>query len=338
MVFFWVTIALSHIFSYYKDVSWISFLRVSKMILIYFVATTLINNKKRIRLMVWGLVLCIGYLAFRGNWQYFILGYSQITELSYGRGASLDNNGYAMLFVMTLPFVYFLFFTEKRIWAKLFLIGLAPILIHAIILTYSRGGFLGMCTVCALSFLRTKKKAIKVITGILFAVVIVRLAGPPVMDRLSTISDYEQDSAAAGRIEAWKAGLGMMADRPLVGVGLDNYRYFAMEYNPEIQGEIVAHNAFIHTGGEAGIPAMILYILILFFCFRDLGIIRKRFYLDEDGWIYYYSSMLEASLWGYTICGLFLTLAWFELFYPLLALIVSLKLIAGEEKPLLRQG
>ena len=113
MVCFWVTIIFSHIFSYYKDVSWISFVRISKMILVYFVAANLINSQKRIRLLTWGLVLSVGYLAIKGNWQYFVLGYHQIAEFSYGRGVSLDNNGYAMIFVMTLPFVYFLFFTEK---------------------------------------------------------------------------------------------------------------------------------------------------------------------------------------------------------------------------------
>lgn len=330
---FLVTIFLSFWFSSYKDVSLLSFLRISKMLLLYLIASYLLDSKRNIRWLIWGLVVPIGYLAIKGNWYYLLFGMPQITSTTFGYNSPLDNNGYAMIFVMALPLVYFLIFSEKKSIIKILLIILFPLLIHAIILTYSRGGFLGLCVVCVFCLLRTKKKLAIGIAGILLIALIVRLAGPPVIERLSTIKNYEQDSSAAERLESWKAGLRMIASHPLSGVGLDNYRYLSMEYNPDgLSNAIVAHNTFIHTGAEAGIPALLLYLALLFSCFKDLRRIRIKFHSDKENWKYYYASMLESSLLGYIVCGIFLTLSWFELFYPMIALTVALKRVTYESE------
>lgn len=332
MVFFLVAICFAHLFAQLKDPSLISLTRIAKMIFIFFVTVHILNSYKRIRWLILAIVFSIGYLAFRGNWQYFVLGWHGITEASFGRGVSLDNNGYATLFVMAFPVTYFLLFTEKSKYLKTVLAIVLVLLLHAILLTFSRGGFLGLAAVAIFCFLKTKKSFALILGTILFLIIGFRLAGPPVIERMTTIKTHEQDASAQGRKEAWKAGMKMMADHPLTGVGLDNFKYLAQYYNPEgVQSERVAHNAYIHIGAEAGIPSLIIYILLILSSIFDLGKLSKKFRHSKEKWKCYYPAMIEGSLLGYVVCGMFLTLAWFELFYPIIALAVALKIVTREQ-------
>jgi O-antigen ligase len=61
----------------------------------------------------------------------------------------------------------------------------------------------------------------------------------------------------------------MIADHPLAGVGLGNFRQvFETQYHPEIANDqrrgVHAHNLWLHTAGEVGIPAALCYAAIWF--------------------------------------------------------------------------
>ncbi len=78
------------------------------------------------------------------------------------------------------------------------------------------------------------------------------------------ISDRDQDSYRI-RLEIWSAGLNIVRDYPLTGVGQNMYRSRQVREDYPVPGygdQIVphAHNELLQMGTDLGIPGMILYV------------------------------------------------------------------------------
>lgn len=72
--------------------------------------------------------------------------------------------------------------------------------------------------------------------------------------------DYRDDNSSMGRIEAWVAGMSMLQQHPLVGVGKGQ---FLEHYSRD------SHNSFVRAGAESGsLDSMhLLGWSIMEFCF-----------------------------------------------------------------------
>jgi len=65
------------------------------------------------------------------------------------------------------------------------------------------------------------------------------------------------------RIGYWKAGAGMIADHPLLGVGLDNFGTRYSEYKPATASETQrAHNHFIQVAADMGLTGLAAFCLL----------------------------------------------------------------------------
>lgn len=323
-VVFFLLMANSYLFSRNPDTSWIWFILLAKILFMAMMTILIVSNIQQVRVLLIMVVICFGILAIRGNFQYFFEGYWKIEPPGPAEFVGrLDNNGFGMQFVMAIPICFFLFFTERKyFFLRWGILALVPFLIHAIILTYSRGAFVGMSIVlgCCVFFLKNRKWAI--LAAIVLFAVVVRLQGQESEKRLSTVSEYEEDPSVQSRFRAWKAGRIMILDNPITGVGVGNFAPHSQEYNPELEYPLQAHNAFFQIGGEMGLGALLAYIGVIFYAFLRLWKI-SRFYRP---WIrasphFYYCMALGVSLVGFVICGMFLSLNYLELFYFMIALV-----------------
>ena len=112
--------------------------------------------------------------------------------------------------ICVLPFVVFGFFEEKGI-KKLFLLLNVGLMITVIILTRSRGGFIGLLVVGAVILFKTFKRS-KLLTGLIlvgFLAIFTFLTPSGYWERMETIVEPGDDYniySPAGRIEVWKTG------------------------------------------------------------------------------------------------------------------------------------
>lgn len=60
------------------------------------------------------------------------------------------------------------------------------------------------------------------------------------------------------RLDLWSAGLRIVADAPVVGVGPGNYPFELQRYATSLQG-MAAHNNYVHIAAETGVPGFVLY-------------------------------------------------------------------------------
>ena len=83
-----------------------------------------------------------------------------------------------------------------------------------------------------------------------------------------------------------------------------------------------AHNSFVQIGAEVGIPGLVLFVLLIAGGFAALrAVARTR---PSPACPIQLTQTLTASLIGFVVGGFFLSLAYSEMLYTLVALAVGL--------------
>lgn len=87
--------------------------------------------------------------------------------------------------------------------------------------------------------------------------------------------------ALTDRYYAWKAAIRMMQDSPIFGKGIDSFGFYYRNFRDKNSSEIIsnqpfitydnAHNTYLQLGATAGIPILIIYlVLVAAVCWRML--------------------------------------------------------------------
>jgi len=324
----WLMMLFSIITAFDKKLYWESIESISKVFFFYFAAINLIDSKRKLMYFIWIILFIFGFLSLDVEASYFLSGTTHLGGAGEG-----DNNLFALLLVMTIPCAFYSFFVEESLLKKGILALLFLSMILATILTFSRGGFLGLVTVLGLIWLKTKHKFISLFTSIFLIGGVLIFLPQGYKARIHTILEYRQDGSAMGRIEAWKAGWEMIKDRPIIGVGLGNFSLLSHKYNPQAPKGIKPHNSFIQIASECGLIALLFFVLLPVISIWELWRLRRRLADTEKGkWIVPVANILEISFYGYLISGSFLHQAHMPLFYLFVALSVAVKQIAKREK------
>jgi probable O-glycosylation ligase (exosortase A-associated) len=215
-----------------------------------------------------------------------------------------------------------------------------PFIVHAVLMTYSRGAMLSMVVVLPLILLRSRMR-VRLIIGLVFFVIFLlpTLAGPEIKARFLTIEQSEVDGSAKSRRGSWNAAWLMALDYPVFGVGLRNSNSFSHQYGADFEGRTI-HSQYLQVLADNGFPGLGLYLLILitsWFALRRVRRFIKGRTDPESHRLRTIASGLECSLALYCFGALFLSLEIFELPYLLLLLSAQLPVVArtyeSEEQP-----
>ncbi len=348
----WISIYLSDVFSRYaydpdfRDSKGLGMMNpagildvLNKAYFFYFIAICLIDTKRKFHYLVMSFIAIIYYYIYWANMQYFsgqMQGQPRLGGPSGqygGSGLYIDENIFGMLFVVGIPFLYFMGSYYKSIFVKYALWGAIPWAWHAIFLTGSRGALLGTGFVCLFITVRSRSRLLGIGTFIAL-VVAFSLQGGDMKNRAETLKSEE--GLANPRLESWETGLKMMVDRPFVGVGLGKFVVAYPDY-ADTQ-PYVAHNTAIQLGSECGILAGLMYLLILARVLTQFWRNRK-IHQDEhvDPLLSYGNDAIVCGISAFFLCSVFLNLITYEVFYFLLILsLVSNRFIFSEREAALQ--
>jgi O-antigen ligase len=87
------------------------------------------------------------------------------------------------------------------------------------------------------------------------------------------------DKSSAERLALWRAGLAMAREEPWFGVGLGRFQQEVALYTETPLGEDAprdAHNAYILTMAELGVPALVLMVVLLVWLAGEAAIVYAR--------------------------------------------------------------
>lgn len=343
VAFFWFTIVCSYYFGAIPPNNEKSLAlnsqylmeNFNKTFIMFFLIQPLITSEKIISYLLWALVGVFAYYTYWANAQYFsgdmflrgvrLSGPSSVV----GTGNYIDENVFATLFVLAIPFFFFLAQDNKSIFIKIVLYLLIPFGWHSIFLTGSRGGLVGLSVVTLYIVLQTRKYiiGILIIAGLIAA--FVYQGGEYIKGRSNTIIQFEEDASAMQRIEAWKIASRMITDHPILGVGLGNFILGSGNYSSS--NAVVAHSTIIQFAAENGIFAALAFMLIFVIALLDLHEVRKEArkmcFSDGEkvGRIISIANALEGGCIGFFACGLFLSLGSYDIYFILVMIVVLLK-------------
>lgn len=305
------------------------YLEFVKIIVITLFTTAVVVRREQLRMLVWIIALSLGFYGIKSGVWGIMTGLG--TPIIRGPGGMMeDNNALALALAMTVPLLVVLGLTERRTLVRRAFLFAVPLTCLTVFLTHSRGGFLSLGGALAVLAWRSRNRVAVFSAAAVIGLVAVVLAPADYKERISTITEYETEGSAAGRIYAWGIGFRMTAANPVLGVGLDKFRQHYVEFDPNPtaaklggHGVIEAHNSYVEIMAESGLVAFGLYMSLLFGCFSMLWVVRskaKRHY--HTSWILSYSDMFEASMVAFVIGGTFLNRAHFDLAYHLMAIIL----------------
>ena len=246
-------------------------LEYAKVFFIGLLATLIISQPRHIRFLAIVFLLALGYLAFEINYTYFVAHRLDIYLHGYD---ALDNNGIGLLLAMALPFAFVFAVTPRPIWQKGLAAGLGLLLMHAIMLSYSRGAMISSLVGGAWLLLRSRQRLQTCAIVLVLALVIPFLAGRGVRERFFSTNNYQTDASANSRFESWGAAWRMALDRPLLGFGIRNANLFSKAYGADRSGRTI-HSIYLQIAADSGLPAMANYILIVAASLYLLGRARR---------------------------------------------------------------
>jgi probable O-glycosylation ligase (exosortase A-associated) len=297
------------------------FWEYAKIFIMFLVATLLIRSIRHVwTLFVLGSV-ALGYLAYEINATYLSLDHPRITIYDDGYGG-LDNNGAGLMLAMGVPMCLFVWEGVERWWRWAFA-AMIPVLIHSVLLSFSRGAMLALLVGCPLFYLRSKHKKQLLICGlILFLALLPRMAGKEVRDRFFSIEQYEKDESVQGRFSSWKVAWEIAKDYPIDGIGLRNASAYADQYIPEAKDRTI-HSQYLQILADTGFVGLALYLSALFLVWRN----TRRAQLVSRDWTgqdqrhaYAAACGVECAMFVFCVGASFLSLEVFELPYLLLLL------------------
>lgn len=303
--------------------AWGQWDKVWKIQLMIFVMLAVLADRQQLVIMVWIIVLSLGFYGIKGG--IFTIATGGNYRVWGPDGTFIGgNNELGLALIMIIPLMRFLQLSTKNKWVKLGLTGAMLLTLATIIGTQSRGALLGLVAMGLVLFLRSRKKMITAILVLGASGAIMAMMPESWFERMNTIKTYEEDASALGRINAWHFAFNLAKDRPLVGGGFETFepRLFR-QYAPNPDDYHDAHSIYFEVLGEHGFVGLTLFLLLGLFTWFTAGQTMKQVKgIDELLQARDLAAMLQVSLAGYATAGIFLGMAYFDLYYYIIALVV----------------
>lgn len=334
MLALWIWFVVTTVFAWYPDDAALALEETSKVFLMNFLTIPLMQERYRMRWLLLVIAGSLGFYGFKAGIFTMMTGGNFMVLGAQGRTSVSTNNGIALVLNMCLPIFWYLRKEETRTWLRHLLLATFVLSIIAVPFTYSRGGVLGLCFVLSVLFFRSRRRYFALPAAALGLVAIALLAPDKWTSRMQTLESYQTDRSAMGRITAWKVGIAIANDSPLVGGGFEvfNRPGAFQKYAPEFRHFIDAHSIYFNLLGEHGYVGLGLYLLLVLCTLarlRSLYRLGQRY--QELAWVSDYSYMLFSSLLAYLFTGAFLSMAYLDLAWHLFALVVILQALAQQE-------
>ncbi len=301
-------------FALLPDAAWFKWDKVWKVQLFVFLTMMLINNKFRLTLLLWVIVLSLGFYGVKGGiWTimtggaHMVLGPDRSFIATHGEiGTALN---------MTIPLMRYFQLNTSKWWLRWALWGAIGLTAVAVLGTHSRGAFLGLIAVLFFLFMKSRKRIMLAL--VLGSVVYAGLQFMPAAweERMFTILNWEE--SGFGRLNAWGVAVNTANAHPITGGGF------------EIQaGTRAAHSIYFQMLGEHGYLGLALFLLLGLTTWMSASWVKRRARRDPDTkWMGDLAAMIQVSAIGYGSGGAFISLAYFDLTYQLIAIIVILKVM-----------
>jgi putative inorganic carbon (HCO3(-)) transporter len=319
----WVT--LTSFFALEPNIVWIEWNRVIKTLFMIFVSVMVLNTERDIKQFAWVVGLSLGIYGLKGG--IFVLMSGGSYKVFGPSGSYIEeNNGMALALVAVLPLIWYL---RNQVKNKLLSLGMSAMTIFTAISavgSYSRGALVGGAAMLTFLWLKSKNKVGTGVAVIAMIALVMLIMPAAWFDRMHTIDDYKQDDSALGRINAWMFAINV-ATHNVLGGGFFVFqpRQFLV-YAPNPLDFHAAHSIFFQVLGDHGFVGLTMYVVLMLCAWRTgTRIIKFCGKALELKWAADLARMMQVCIIGFAVSGAFLSLAYFDLYYDFIVILVALE-------------
>jgi probable O-glycosylation ligase (exosortase A-associated) len=316
-------------FAFYSDPAWFQWNKVWKIQLMIFLTALIITDRHQLHWLIWVIALSFGFYGVKGGIFTIINGGAYRVQGPEGTFIG-GNNELALALVMAIPLIRYLHLQETRRLLKIGLAGAMVLTGVAAIGSQSRGGLVAMVAMGLFLWLKSRNK---IVTGFYMAIAVYIMAAVMPQewyDRMNTINTYQTDHSALGRINAWHTAFNVAKER-ITGGGFEMFLPPTFhQYAPQPGNVHDVHSIYFEIMGEQGFFGFGLFMALGVMAWIRAQQIINRCKKDPDRkWAADLAAMIQVSLVGYAAGGVFLGMAYFDLPYHLMIILVLTARFSG---------
>ncbi len=338
----------------------------AKDAIIAVLVTVLLQRAATLRRVVWGLLatgIFMGTISvyqqltrsFKNNFGGFgeapfqnIVGAANDYRVA---GPIGDPNFYALILVVLVPLALDRVWREKDARMRVLAGWAFAVTTLSIVFSFSRGGFAALVIVLAVMLLSHPPRPQVVLLTLALAIPLFQFVPERYIDRIASIpsllpfvgGDPRSEVSLRGRTSEARVAWQVFMDRPILGVGLDNYRVYYQEYSRQIgldprREERTPHDLYLEIASQTGIVGLLAFGFLLWVMFR--GIFKARRVFRELS-LHDYTGITTAfavGALGYLMGSLFLHGAYPRYFWLLFGIAMALPQVAQNEREALAES
>jgi O-antigen ligase len=267
-----------------------------------------------------------------------ILPYAYRQTLRFGGrlGVGLNEpNYYALALVLLLPLPFVFSRIETGPWKRRFWMMGVGSLVLQLVLTGSRGAFLGLLVVAPyLCFRLMKRPVVTLAAGGALLLALLMVVPNPMRDRLlasgidSSVRDTGVRVSNERRMEVLEAGIRIFQRNMWAGIGIGNFKPMMAQ---EIDRGSIAHNTYIEVAAELGIPGLLAFLWMIACVFRSLWRSQRFARRTGNRRLREMAVGMEVGLAGYLVTAIFLSAGYEKFFWLIIFLSIVTERVARRE-------
>jgi probable O-glycosylation ligase (exosortase A-associated) len=322
LVIFVVWMSITTAFALNPDDAWSQWSKVMKIQFVTFLTMMVLKDLRRINLLVATIVLSLGFYGVKGGIFTIISGGGYHVWGPSGTFIG-GNNEIGLALIMTVPLIRYFQMQADNPWIRRLCLGAIMLCVVSVLGTQSRGALVGVVAMVMFMVMKGKNRFAYMMLAIMGGIVLYQFMPESWHARMSSISTYEKDASAMGRLNAWGFAFNLASSR-LFGGGFETFtRSQFLVYAPNPRDFHDAHSIYFEILGEQGVIGLIMFLALGFFTWFSAGHIARQAdaYPATQG-LASMVRMIQVSLLGYGVSGAFLGMAYFDLYYALVAIVV----------------
>ncbi len=342
---------MSALFAVDTDTAWPALIEWLKALVIFFVVVNVLRTPQRLRFYVLLILVAFAIYPARGTLINYVTGNRLFGRAIWNQMYANPNDLGALTLLMLGLALAIATVKTQDVRVRRAAAAFVPVLLLIILLTQSRGVFLGLLVGFGpplLARLRKRRSGTKPVLAVLAVIAV--LVPATSWHRLESITNLTETideahkspsskpgdtplylkvakDSARDRFEILKTGLHIAASHPVLGVGIGGYREANERYAP-LLGAHDAHNTYVSLAAEIGFPGLLLWLGLVGSVLAQVR--RRRAHLEADDrtihvlWI-------ERAVIGFLVAGFFASYAGLTVFYLFLGTLWAASNVLGSD-------
>lgn len=304
-----------------RSAAWGSFVEYLKVIAMFIVLVNVVRTEKRLKALLL-LVLVVSVVVSLAAVSDYRVGNLTLEgkRIEGVIGGLFSNpNDLALHLVTVVPLTIGLLLASRNFLSKIVYAICGLVLAAGIVVTFSRGGFLGLFAAVLFLMWRFARpsRSLFVILGLTLVLGLITVVPWAFRSRITPTDD----ASAVARIDDLKRSVYLTIRHPVFGIGIGNYIFYSNQAK-------ATHNGYTQVAAEMGLAAAALYVLFLIAPLKKLRQIElENADIRKKPKFYYLAIAIQASLVGYMVTSFFASVAYLWYAYYLVGYAVCLRRI-----------